>query len=193
MKKAWIVLAAAILLLAGCTAFGGEEKAADRMREKLVCALQDRSVEEVRSLFAPFAVKATNREGLLDEDIAYILEYISGDISGSSVKSCHVSDSISPEGYKKDVTATCLLDTTEGSYKLSLVLRTSAWGTYKGKGFLSLEVWSEADAKQVSATHPAKGFHFQIPKGHLGIWYPVTDSAGNLVAGTKSGREFQEP
>lgn len=196
MKKVFIGLGislAILLVLVGFNAYDRDEAAVKGMMGKLVSALEKGSVEDMRSLFAPFVVESTNKDGRLDDDIAYILQYISNDISESSYKAVHTSDYISRDGYKKDVYCTYLLETPGETYKVHVVMRTSAWGVYKGKGILLMEVWSESDIERAITTNNLDSFHFRNSDGFMGVWYPTEDNEGKVAAGTKSGMEFEEP
>lgn len=196
MKKVFLgfgILISIFLVLVGFNTYDRDEAAVKRMMGKLVSALEKGSVEDIRSLFAPFVVESTNKDGLLDDDIAYILQYISDDISKSSYKAIHTSDYISRDGYKKDVYCTYLLETPGETYKAHVVMRTSAWGVYKGKGILLMEVWSESDIERAIATNDLDDFKFKNSDNFMGIWYPAEDGEGKVVAGTKSGMEFEEP
>lgn len=197
MKKIFLgfgILISIFLVLVGFNAYDRDEAAVKRMMGKLVSALEKDSVEELRSLFAPFVVKGTNQDGHLDEDIAYILQYISNDISESSYDdSLHTVDHIGREGYKKDVDCMYLLETPKETYQIRVVMRTSAWGVYKGKGILLMEVWSESDKERAITTNDLDHFYFHPVDGFMGIWYPTEDAEGKVAAGTKSGMEFEEP
>ena len=195
MRKAvFVIMMCLITCLVGCGVFQDEESVAAQTLEKLVCAIEDRDAEQVKSLFAPFVVESTNKDGRLDDDIAYILQYISDDISDSSYDdSLHTVDYIGREGYKKDVYCTYLLETLSETYKVHIVMRTSAWGVYKGKGILLMEVWSENDIERAIATNDLDDFKFKNSDNFMGIWYPTEDDEGKVVAGTKSGMEFEEP
>lgn len=196
MKKVFFgfgILISIFLVLVGFNAYDRDEAAVKRMMGKLVSALEKGSVEDIRSLFAPFVVESTNKDGRLDDDIAYILQYISDDISKSSYKAIRTSDYISGDGYKKDVYCTYLLETPGETYKVHVVMRTSAWGVYKGKGILLMEVWSESDIERTITTNNLDNFHFRNSDGFMGIWYPTEDAEGKVAAGTKSGMEFEEP
>ena len=196
MKKIFLgfgILISILLVLVGFNAYDRDEAAVKRMMGKLVSALEKDSVEEMRSLFAPFVVESTNKDGRLDDDIAYILQYISDDISQSSYKAIRTSDYISGDGYKKDVYCTYLLETPGETYKVHVVMRTSAWGVYKGKGILLMEVWSESDKERAITTNDLDHFYFHPVDGFMGIWYPTEDAEGKVAAGTKSGMEFEEP
>ena len=196
MKKVFLgfgILISIFLVLVGFNAYDRDEAAVKRMMGKLVSALEKGSVEDIRSLFAPFVVESTNKDGRLDDDIAYILQYISDDISKSSYKAIRTSDYISGDGYKKDVYCTYLLETPGETYKVHVVMRTSAWGVYKGKGILLMEVWSESDKERAITTNDLGHFYFHPVDGFMGIWYPTEDNEGKVAAGTKSGMEFEEP
>lgn len=195
MKKVFVglgIFIAILLVLVGFNTYDRDESAVKHMMEKLVSALEKGGVEDMRSLFAPFVLKGTNQDGHLDEDIAYILQYISDDISKSSYKGLHTSDYICGEGYKKDVYCTYLLETPGETYKVHVVMRTSAWGVYKGKGILLMEVWSESDIERAITTNDLDNFHFRNSDGFMGIWYPTEDNEGKVAAGTKSGMKFEE-
>lgn len=196
MKKVFLgfgILISIFLVLVGFNTYDRDEAAVKRMMGKLVSALEKGSVEDIRSLFAPFVVESTNKDGRLDDDIAYILQYISDDISKSSYKAIHTSDYISRDGYKKDVYCTYLLETPGETYKVHVVMRTSAWGVYKGKGILLMEVWSDSDIERAIATNDLDDFKFKNSDNFMGIWYPTEDNEGKVAAGTKSGMEFEEP
>ena len=197
MKKVFLgfgILISIFLVLVGFNAYDRDEAAVKRMMGKLVSALEKGSVEDMRSLFAPFVVESTNKDGRLDDDIAHILQYISNDISESSYDdSLHTVDYIGREGYKKDVDCMYLLETPRETYQIRVVMRTSAWGVYKGKGILLMEVWSESDIERTITTNNLDNFHFRNSDGFMGIWYPTEDAEGKVAAGTKSGMEFEEP
>lgn len=191
-----IVLGVIVLLLfamVGFNAYDREEAAVKRMMVKFVSALERGSVEDIRSLFAPFVVEGTNQDGHLDEDIAQILQYIPDDISESSYYGLHTVDYISREGYKKDIDCVYRIETPGETYNVHVVMRTSAWGVYKSKGILFMEVWSESDIERAITTNNLDNFHFRDSDDFMGIWYPTEDSEGKLVAGTKSGMEFEDP
>lgn len=196
MKKVFIglgIFLSTLLVLVGFNAYDRDEAAVKRMMGKLVSALEKGSVEDMRSLFAPFVVESTNKDGRLDDDIVYILQYISNNISESSYKAIRTSDYISRDGYKKDIYCTYLLETPGETYKVHVVMRTSAWGVYKGKGILLMEVWSGSDIERTITTNSLDNFHFRNSDGFMGIWYPTEDDEGKVAAGTKSGMEFEEP
>jgi hypothetical protein len=86
-----------------------------------------------------------------------------------------------------------LLETPKETYQIRVVMRTSAWGVYKGKGILLMEVWSESDKERAITTNDLDHFYFHPVDGFMGIWYPTEDGEGKVVAGTKSGMEFAEP
>lgn len=193
MRK--VILAIVICLticLVGCGTFQDEESVAEQMLEKLVCAIEDSDSEKVKSLFAPFVVESTNKDGYLEDDIAYILQYISDDISESSYSALYTSDYINGEGYRKNVDCIYLLESPDEIYKVHVVIRTSAWGVYKGKGILLMEVWSENDIERAIDTNNLDDFKFRNSDNFMGIWYPTEDDEGKVVAGTKSGMEFEE-
>ena len=195
MKKIFLgfgILISILLVLVGFNAYDRDEAAVKRMMEKLVSALEKDSVEEMRSLFAPFVVESTNKDGRLDDDIAYILQYISDDISQSSYKAIRTSDYISGDGYKKDVYCTYLLETPGETYKVHVVMRTSAWGVYKGKGILLMEVWSESDIERTITTNNLDNFHFRNSEGFMGIWYPTEDAEGNMTVDGEVVEDIEE-
>ena len=71
MKKVFIGLGislAILLVLVGFNAYDRDEAAVKGMMGKLVSALEKGSVEGMRSLFAPFVVESTNKDGRLDDD-----------------------------------------------------------------------------------------------------------------------------
>lgn len=75
MKKVFLgfgIFISILLVLVVFNAYDRDEAAVKRMMGKLVSALEKGSVEDMRSLFAPFVVESTNKDGRLDEDIAYI-------------------------------------------------------------------------------------------------------------------------
>ena len=72
MKKVFIGLGislAILLVLVGFNAYDRDEAAVKGMMGKLVSALEKGSVEDMRSLFAPFVVESTNKDGRLDDDM----------------------------------------------------------------------------------------------------------------------------
>ena len=60
-----------------------------------------------------------------------------------------------------------LLETPKETYQIRVVMRTSAWGVYKGKGILLMEVWSESDKERAITTNDLDHFYFHPVDGFM--------------------------
>lgn len=195
MKKAYIILGVMIIswFLCSCTSAEREKNAATETMENLALLFENKDSDGLKKSFAPFVVDQTNKEGALDKDIHYIMEYFSGSLSSQSMKNYYVTDSVSAGSYKKEICATYIFGTDTASYNIRVLFRTGAVGKYQDTGILSLEIWSQEDidkAIEQNTSDELDDFKFHSVDGYIGIWYPTVQSDGKVQAGTNSGIKY---